>query len=142
MPGGDHFQHFLDAQEPVYDRVLDELRAGHKRGHWIWFIFPQLRGLGSSAMNRRFALDSVAEATAYARHPVLGPRLRECCRVLLAGEQEDPRAIFGSLDALKLRSCMTLFQLAAPECAEFSAVLARFYAGQADAATLELLDSP
>lgn len=142
MPDKDPFRHFIDAQDGVYTKVLEELASGRKRSHWMWFIFPQIRGLGSSAMNRRFALASVEAAREYYRHPVLGPRLRACCRLLLQSGEEDAAAIFGELDALKLRSSMTLFHLAAPQCTEIAAVLDRFFAGRPDPATLELADSP
>lgn len=142
MTGPDPFQHFLDAQAVVYPQVLAELAAGRKYSHWMWFIFPQLSGLGKSATSRRFALASSQQALEYYDHPVLGPRLRECCRVLLDGGQDDARVIFGSLDALKLRSSMTLFSCAAPKCTECGAVLDRFFAGQPDPVTLKLLDPP
>jgi uncharacterized protein (DUF1810 family) len=130
---------FLVEQRPVYDDVLEELRRGHKTGHWIWFIFPQVAGLGQSAMSRRFALTSLDEARAYLAHPVLGTRLRECAGIVLATSGRTAEEIFGSTDAMKLRSCMTLFHRAAPDEPRFAEVLKRFYGGVADAATDERL---
>ncbi|HEX7611856.1 MAG TPA: DUF1810 domain-containing protein, partial [Candidatus Limnocylindrales bacterium] len=106
---------FLVEQHDVYDGLLEELRAGRKTGHWIWFIFPQIAGLGHSAMSERFAIDSLDEARAYLAHPILGLRLRECAGILLATEGRTAEQIFGSVDAMKLRSCMTLFHRAAPD---------------------------
>jgi uncharacterized protein (DUF1810 family) len=123
----------------VYERALAQLRAGHKTGHWMWFVFPQLDGLGSSATARRYAISSLAEARAYLLDPVLGPRLAQCCDALLAlADPTSAEAVLGAIDALKLRSCVTLFLRAGgpPSCA---AVLDRFYAGEADAATDRLL---
>ncbi|HEX7430608.1 MAG TPA: DUF1810 domain-containing protein [Candidatus Limnocylindrales bacterium] len=126
---------FLVEQHDVYDGLLEELRAGRKTGHWIWFIFPQIAGLGHSAMSERFAIDSLDEARAYLAHPILGLRLRECAGILLATEGRTAEQIFGSVDAMKLRSCMTLFHRAAPDETVFAQVLDRYYAGVADAAT-------
>jgi uncharacterized protein (DUF1810 family) len=130
---------FLVAQDHVYDGVLEELRCGRKTGHWIWFIFPQVAGLGSSAMSQRFAIASLDEARAYLAHPVLGARLRECVGVVLATRGRTAEEIFGSLDAMKVRSCMTLFHRAAPDEPVFAQVLNRFYRGIADEATDALL---
>ena len=132
-------ERFLDAQEPVYDRVLDEIRSGRKVSHWMWFIFPQVAGLGSSFMSQRYAIASLDEARAYLAHPVLGARLRECAGLLLEGAAGSAEGIFGPIDALKLRSCMTLYQRAAPEDPLFSQVLERFYGGVADETTDALL---
>ena len=132
-------ERFLDAQEPVYDRVLDEIRSGRKVSHWMWFIFPQVAGLGSSVMAQRYAIASLDEARAYLAHPVLGARLRECAGLLLVGTGGSAEGIFGPIDALKLRSCMTLYHRAAPEDPLFSQVLERFYGGVADEATEALL---
>jgi len=132
-------QRFLDAQDAVYDDVLDELQDGRKASHWMWFVFPQLRGLGQSAMAVRYGIASLAEARAYLRNPVLGPRLRECTRLVLAVEGRSAHDIFGSPDDLKLRSCMTLFRAAAPAEACFDAVLRKYHGGEADPRTLELL---
>ena len=126
---------FVSAQQGVYEGVLDELRCGRKVGHWIWFIFPQIAGLGSSAMSQRYAISSLDEARAYLAHPVLGPRLRDCAAIVLATTDRTALEIFGSIDAVKLRSSMTLFHRAAPEEAVFAQVLARFYEGKADDAT-------
>lgn len=132
---------FTTAQDDggTYATALAELRAGRKRTHWIWFVFPQLDGLGRSATARRYAIGSLAEARAYAAHPLLGARLRECCDALLGGEGDDPEAILGATDALKLRSSMTLFEAAAPDEPRFAAVLERFYGGHRDGATLARL---
>ena len=132
-------QRFVDAQDAVYDDVLDELHDGRKSSHWMWFVFPQLRGLGQSAMAVRYGIVSLAEARAYLRHPVLGPRLRECTRLVLAVEDRSARDIFGSPDDLKLRSCMTLFRAAGPAEAGFDAVLRKYHGGEADPRTLVLL---
>jgi len=131
---------FLVAQEHVYDGVLEELRRGRKTGHWIWFIFPQVAGLGHSAMSQHFAINSLNEARAYLAHPVLGTRLRECAGVVLATRGRTAEEIFGSTDAMKLRSCMTLFHRAAPDEPVFVQVLDRYYGGGADEATDARLD--
>ena len=131
---------FLVAQQGVYDGVLRELQAGRKTGHWIWFIFPQISGLGHSAMSQHFAIVSLDEARAYLAHPVLGTRLRECAGILLAIKGQSATEIFGSTDAMKLRSCMTLFLRAAPDEPVFAKVLDRYYGGVADRATDERLD--
>lgn len=139
MTGG--LQRFVDAQDLVYDDVLDELRAGRKASHWMWFVFPQLRGLGHSAMATRYGIASLEEARAYLQHPVLGPRLRECTQLVLAVEGRSAHAIFGSPDDLKLRSCMTLFRAADPGEPLFDAVLRHYYGGEADPRTMALLRS-
>ncbi|WP_179472165.1 DUF1810 domain-containing protein [Mycolicibacterium vinylchloridicum] len=132
-------QRFVDAQDRVYDRVLAELRAGAKRSHWIWFIFPQLAELGNSSTAKRFGIGSLAEAQAYLAHPILGPRLRECARLVAAITDTPIDAIFGWPDNLKVRSSMTLFANATADNADFVAVLDTFYGGEPDARTLELL---
>ena len=132
-------QRFVAAQDGVYDDVVAELRAGRKRSHWMWFVFPQIAGLGSSAMAKRYAIASLAEARAYLDHPVLGDRLRTCTDLVLAARGGDITAILGSPDDMKLRSAMTLFGRAAPGEARFGAVLDRFFGGAPDAATLALL---
>jgi uncharacterized protein (DUF1810 family) len=132
---------FLSEQAPVYDAVLDELRRGHKTGHWIWFIFPQIAGLGHSAMSQRLAIRSLDEARAYLGHPVLGARLRECAEILLELEGPTAEAIFGSTDAMKLRSSMTLFHRAAPDDLVFFRVLDRYFDGTADGLTDLRLES-
>ena len=126
---------FVAAQQGVYEGVLDELRRGRKVGHWIWFIFPQIAGLGHSAMSQLYAISSVDEARAYLAHPVLGPRLRECAAIVLATTGGTALEIFGSIDAVKLRSSMTLFHRAAPDEAVFRQVLERLYEGTPDEAT-------
>jgi uncharacterized protein (DUF1810 family) len=126
---------FVREQMHVYDRVLDELRRGQKSGHWIWFIFPQIAGLGSSEMSRRFAITSLDEARAYLAHSVLGLRLLECTDIVLATRGKSAEQIFGPIDAMKLRSCMTLFHRAAPEEPVFTQVLDRYFDGVADEAT-------
>jgi uncharacterized protein (DUF1810 family) len=132
-------QRFLDAQAQVYDAVRAELSAGRKRSHWMWFVFPQLRGLGKSPTARFYGIGSKREALDYWRHPVLGARLEQCTRLVLAHTDKTAHEIFGSPDDLKLRSCMTLFREVAPEQPLFGQVLQRFYDGQPDRRTLELL---
>jgi uncharacterized protein (DUF1810 family) len=134
-------QRFVDAQDRVYDTVLAELRAGEKRSHWIWFVFPQLRGLGHSATASRYGISELEEARAYLAHPVLGPRLRECTRLVAGIDGQSADDIFGWPDNLKVRSSMTLFARAADENAEFRAVLDKFYDGADDPATVELLSA-
>ena len=128
-------ERFVEAQERVYEGVLAELRSGRKTGHWIWYVFPQIAGLGSSAMSRQYAITSMAEAIAYLAHPVLGARLRECAGLVLDIRDRTAEEIFGSIDAMKLRSSMTLFHRAAPEESVFAQVLDRYYGGAADEAT-------
>lgn len=130
---------FVRAQETAYPAALAELRAGAKRGHWIWFVFPQLRGLGRSPTAQRYGIASAAEAKAYLAHPVLGPRLRECARALAAHRGRPITEIVGHPDDLKVRSSMTLFVHAGDDTAEFGDALAAFYDGAQDPATLELL---
>jgi uncharacterized protein (DUF1810 family) len=134
-------QRFVDAQDAgsTFDTALAELRAGHKRTHWMWFVFPQLAGLGRSAMAQRYAVRDLAEARAYLAHPVLGPRLLECARALTALDSTDPVAVLGGIDAQKLRSSMTLFAHAAPDEPVFRAVLEHFFAGAEDDATTSRL---
>jgi uncharacterized protein (DUF1810 family) len=130
---------FVDAQERVYDDALSELRAGRKTSHWMWFVFPQIAGLGRSPTAQRYAIASLSEAEAYVAHPVLGERLRECARVLTELEDRSAEQVFGGLDALKLRSSMTLFARAAPHEPLFGALLERYFGGEEDPATLERL---
>ena len=130
---------FLEAQKNSYDTALREIRAGRKRSHWMWYIFPQIRGLGYSAMARHYAIRDLGEACEYVQHPVLGPRLIEISEALLSLDESDPRRVMGSPDDLKLRSCMTLFQSAAPDQPVFGKVLDKFYDGQPDGRTLEIL---
>jgi uncharacterized protein (DUF1810 family) len=129
---------FVEAQAPVYQRVVAELRHGQKQSHWMWFIFPQLAGLGHSPMAQRFAIASRDEACAYLGHSVLGPRLRECTALVNAIEGRTIREIFGTPDDLKFRSSMTLFAAVSP-APEFAAALKKFYGGMADQTTLDLL---
>jgi uncharacterized protein (DUF1810 family) len=131
-------QRYLDAQSSVYPRVLDELGRGRKQSHWMWFIFPQLAGLGYSVMAQRFAISSRAEAIAYLRHGVLGPRLRECTALVNAVEGLTILEILGSLDDIKFRSSMTLFGAISSE-PEFAVAISKFYGGRPDQATLALL---
>jgi uncharacterized protein (DUF1810 family) len=128
-------ERFVAEQEPVYSDVLGELRRGRKSGHWIWFIFPQVAGLGHSVMSQRFAISSLDEAREYLAHPVLGVRLRKCAEIVLTIRGRSATEIFGSVDAMKLRSCMTLFLRAAPDEAVFQQVLDRYYGGLADETT-------
>ncbi len=130
---------FRDAQAPVFDIVVAELTGGQKRSHWMWFVFPQLAGLGSSAMARRYAIRTLAEAEAYLADPVLGERLRRCTDLVLAIEGRIISAILGSPDDVKFRSSMTLFGRAAPDEARFQAALDRYCGGEADRATLDRL---
>jgi len=140
MPAtGFDLQRFLDAQAPVIARVQSELRAGAKRAHWMWFVFPQIAGLGHSAMAERYAIVSLDEAKAYAAHPVLGTRLRDCTALVLAVKDKGAHAIFGSPDDLKFHSCMTLFARAAPEEPLFNQALERFFNGREDPLTVERL---
>ncbi len=132
-------QRFVDAQRDTYDRALAELRAGAKRSHWMWFVLPQVAGLGRSATAQHFAISGLDEARAYLAHPVLGPRLTECARALLDLGTTDPVAVLGSVDAQKLRSSMTLFAHADPDQPVFREVLDRYFAGNEDDATLARL---
>lgn len=132
---------FLEAQEPSYPQALAELRQGHKCSHWMWFIFPQLAGLGRSATAQFYGIKSLAEARAYLAHPVLGPRLVACCETVLAIPDRSAHAIFGTPDDLKLRSCATLFAGVAPEGSVFERLLDRYFKGEWDAQTLRLLGS-
>lgn len=130
---------FVQAQAADYATALAELKAGRKRSHWIWYIFPQIAGLGRSPTAQHYALRSVAEAQAYLRHPLLGPRLHQCLTSLEALPPTSGDAIFGSLDAIKFRSSLTLSAAADPDDAAFTGALLRWFGGQADAATIELL---
>jgi uncharacterized protein (DUF1810 family) len=130
---------FTQAQAAVYDAVLGELRAACKRSHWMWFIFPQLAGLGRSAMAQRYALTSLDEARAYLAHPVLGERLRECVALVLAAHDKSAHQIFGDPDDMKLHSSLTLFAQAAPAEQLFRDCLVKYFDGASDPATLSLL---
>jgi uncharacterized protein (DUF1810 family) len=133
-------ERFVRAQTGVYETALAELRAGAKRSHWMWFVFPQIDGLGSSDMARRYAIASLAEAQAYLAHPVLGPRLLSCVDAMLGHGEKSATAILGAIDAVKLRSSMTLFSRAADDPAPFERCLAVCFAGEADPATLAILE--
>ena len=132
-------QRFVDAQNAkgTYDRAVQELRRGHKTSLWMWFVFPQIAGLGLSDMSRRFAISSLEEAKAYLDHPVLGPRLKECARLVVQTQAPCAEQIFGGIDAQKLRSSMTLFSRAAPDEPLFKQVLDQYFGGQPDTATDE-----
>lgn len=130
---------FVEAQQRDYRQALDELCAGAKRSHWIWYVFPQLRGLGRSEMAEHYGISGLDEARAYLAHPLLGPRLEDCARALLSHRGRPVRQIMGSPDDLKLRSSMTLFHAAAPTQPLFAEVLQAFYDGEQDAATLQRL---
>jgi uncharacterized protein (DUF1810 family) len=132
-------ERFVAAQDPVWPQVMAELRAGRKRSHWMWFVFPQIAGLGSSPTAVRYALASVEEAQEYLGHPVLGPRLVEATRAMLGHAGEDAEAVLGAIDAMKLRSSMTLFAAAAPEQPVFEEALAAFFDGEPDARSLALI---
>jgi uncharacterized protein (DUF1810 family) len=135
----DSLQRFLDAQAPVYEDACAELEAGLKQSHWMWFIFPQLRGLGQSAMAVHYGIASKHEAQAYLQHPVLGPRLKHCMALLLVQRGLSAQQIFGSIDAMKLKSCATLFAAVAGHEPVFQQVLDHYYSGAQDSRTLELL---
>ncbi len=138
-PGMDPLERFISAQQPVYAQALAELRAGRKQTHWMWFVFPQLRGLGSSAMAEHYGIDGRAEAEAYLRHPVLGRRLRECAAAVNALEGTTVPAIFGSPDDLKFRSSVTLFAAVDEPGGVFEGSLRKYFAGVGDQRTLGLL---
>ncbi|AMB43777.1 DUF1810 domain-containing protein [Methylobacterium sp. AMS5] len=131
---------FVEAQDGLYEGALAELRNGRKQSHWMWFIFPQIAGLGSSAMARRYAIRSLAEAQAYLAHPLLGERLRTCTRAANAWEGRSAHALFGAPDDVKFRSSMTLFARADPADPGFARALASFFEGRPDPLTLEKLE--
>ena len=139
MPDVYNLQRFVEAQEPVYDRVREELGAGAKTSHWMWFVFPQIRGLGNSAMAQRFAISSLAEAQAYIRHAVLGERLRETTRLVNRVEGRSIEDIFGYPDYLKFRSSMSLFARATDDHQVFDDALRKYFNGEAAPDTLRLL---
>ena len=132
---------FVNAQQGIYDGVLDELRHGRKTGHWMWFVFPQIAWLGRSAMSEQYAIESLEEARAYLAHPLLGPRLRECAETVLSVQGRTAEEILGSIDAVKLRSSMTLFHRAAPDEPVYQEVLDRYHGGRPDGATDALLQA-
>jgi uncharacterized protein (DUF1810 family) len=132
-------QRFIVAQDGCFDAVVHELRAGRKQGHWMWFIFPQIYGLGFSETSKLYAIKSLAEAKAYLDHPILGSRLRHCTDIVIGLCESDPISIFGSVDSLKFRSSMTLFDAASPTEERFGSAIDRYYSAQHDAGTLSLL---
>jgi uncharacterized protein (DUF1810 family) len=134
-----YLQRFVDAQHPVFAQVRSELRAGRKEGHWIWFIFPQFRGFGHSPMATEFGISSQQEAQAYLSHPVLGPRLMECTRLVNAIDGRSISQIFGYPDDLKFRSSMTLFSSVATDDGPFKEALQKYFGGEPDRLTLERL---
>jgi uncharacterized protein (DUF1810 family) len=134
-------QRFVDAQNPVYDNVLAELRAGRKRSHWMWFVFPQLKGLGHSHMATLYGIASRREAEEYLRHPVLGPRLRECTQLVNLVEGKSIDRIFGSPDDMKFRSSMSLFASVAEDGQVFKDALQKYFEGEIDPLTVERLAS-
>ncbi|HWC29950.1 MAG TPA: DUF1810 domain-containing protein [Dehalococcoidia bacterium] len=134
-----NLQRFVDAQAPIYDQVCIELSRGRKASHWMWFIFPQIVGLGSSPMAQHYAIGSGAEATAYASHSLLGSRLRECTAMVNAISGSTAHEIFGSPDDLKFRSCLTLFAVCAQDAGIFQDALDRYYGGESDPLTLARL---
>ena len=139
MDGSFDLERFVAAQRGSYDQALLELTAGDKRSHWMWFVFPQLAGLGMSAMAQRYAISGLDEARAYLQHPVLGERLRDCTAAVNAVTGRTAHQVFGSPDDMKFRSSMTLFGRAAPENLAFRAALTRYYGGEEDPRTLALL---
>ncbi len=142
MTASDPFdlERFVEAQSETYESAVAEIRAGRKQSHWMWFVFPQLHGLGYSAMARRYGITGLAEARAYLSHPVLGARLRECAEVLEALDSgESVTGIFGSTDAMKLRSSLTLFAQAAGEESVFERLLDKYFAGRCDDLTVAAL---
>jgi uncharacterized protein (DUF1810 family) len=134
-----NLQRFLEAQDPVFERVCAELRAGRKQSHWMWFVFPQIAGLGRSPMAAKFAISSLAEAKMYCEHRILGPRLGECTRLVNLIEGRSVSQVFGFPDDLKFHSSMTLFAAAAPDEEVFRQALQKYFAGKTDLATIEKL---
>ncbi len=137
-----NLQRFVAAQSPVYEQVCSELREGRKKSHWMWFIFPQIKGLGHSELASRFAISHLDEAEAYLKHPILGPRLRECTRLVNLVEGCSIDRILGYPDDLKFRSSMTLFSQATPDNQVFNEALRKYFGGEPDQATLERLWPP
>lgn len=132
-------QRFVDAQAPVWEEVRAELRQARKRSHWMWFVFPQLAALARSGTARLYGIGGADEARAYLAHPLLGARLQECCALLLEAGEVSARDIFGDIDAMKLRSCLTLFDAVSPQTPIFRECLGRYFAGERDPLTTELL---
>ncbi len=135
-----NLQRFVDAQDPVYDQVRSELKEGHKRSHWMWFVFPQIEGLGHTSLARKFAISSLDEATAYLKHPITGPRLIECTQLVINTTGRTIEQIFGYPDDLKFRSAMTLFARAATEESIFEDALRKYFKGDHDRLTIERLE--
>ena len=140
MPSDPHnLQRFVDAQSGDYEQALQEIRAGRKRSHWMWYVFPQFDGLGFSSTSKQYAIKSVEEAKAYLAHPILGPRLVEICEAALSVEGKSANQIFGSPDDMKLRSCSTLFESVSPPDSVFARLLDKFFQGERDGRTLALI---
>jgi uncharacterized protein (DUF1810 family) len=139
MSGTFDLERFAIAQAE-YEKVLHELTSGQKRSHWMWYIFPQIQGLGNSDMAQRYAICSTEEAKAYLGHPILGPRLKECVKAVVDVQGRTSVQIFGYTDSVKFRSCLTLFKEAAPDCDLFQFALEKYYAGEADDVTLRILN--
>jgi len=137
MPNPFNLSRFLSAQSPVMEQVREELRAGRKRSHWMWFVFPQIAGLGHSATAQHYAIASLEEARAYLAHDILGPRLKECAALVVAVEERSIEEIFGFPDDLKFHSSMTLFARTAPEEPVFREALKKYFGGEEDRATVE-----
>lgn len=137
----DDLERFVTAQEKVYEHALAEIKVGEKKSHWMWFVFPQLAGLGRTSISIHYSLHGLDEARAYLAHPVLGPRLMECFEAVLSVKGRSAREIFSTPDDLKLRSSATLFSLISPANSIFHRVLERYYNGEPDPATLKLLDN-
>jgi uncharacterized protein (DUF1810 family) len=135
-----NLERFIAAQKATYQTALNEIKAGKKQGHWMWYIFPQIQGLGYTEMSKKYSIDDLEEATAYLQHRVLGPRLILLCNILLTQETNDAHHIFGSPDDLKLKSCMTLFAAVPGTDPVFEKVLQKFYLGLKDHITLKILN--
>ena len=133
-------QKFIEAQDAVYQQVLSELEAGRKLSHWMWFIFPQIQGLGRSSTAQYYAIKDAEQAQAYLKHPLLGARLRECAEILLRLKGKTAIDIFGDIDAVKLRSSMTLFSVVAGQDCVFARVLKKYFNAEPDALTLQILN--
>lgn len=133
-------ERFVFAQQVNYERALREIRSGKKQSHWMWYIFPQVRGLGASSMSWKYGLEGLEEARAYLAHPILGQRLLDCCEAVLRTASNDPWEVFGSPDDQKFRSCLTLFALADPSVPVFEKLLDKFYGGEKDLKTLQILE--
>ncbi|MFL6302313.1 MAG: DUF1810 domain-containing protein [Candidatus Sulfotelmatobacter sp.] len=138
-PNPYNLERFVSAQQAIYPQVVSELRAGYKTSHWMWFVFPQIRGLGRSPISLEYAISSREEAAAYLQHPILGPRLKECTRLVLALEGQSTEHIFGSADEMKFRSSMTLFAQVSPDDDIFARALQQYFHGVPDQLTLDRL---